>query len=167
MDIQIIITDIDGVWTDGGMYYTESGDEYKKFNTTDSVGVILAKAAGIKLIIMTGEESNCVKNRAKKLNIDNCYLGVKDKLNLAKEIALREGVSLQQIAFIGDEVNDHKLLKETGFSACPQSAPEYTKKIVSFVVPTDGGKGAFRDFVFEILRRKNIFKELFDQLTNG
>lgn len=167
MDIRLIVTDIDGVWTDGGMYYTESGDEFKKFNTADSVGVLLAEAAGIKVIIITNENSKCVENRARKLKIRHCYTGVRDKLSLVEKILAEEQLSLGQVAYIGDEINDHHLLRKVGLSACPNSAPGYTKELVDCVIPTDGGKGAFRDFVIEILKRMGSFDELFLQISEG
>lgn len=162
MSIKLIITDIDGVWTDGGMFYSESGEEFKKFNTSDSVGVLLARQADIKLYIISGENSKAVVNRAAKLKIDNCYVGIKNKVELVETILAKEGVKYNEVAFIGDEINDIKLLQKVGFSACPQSAPSYTKKIVHAVIPTDGGKGAFRDFVIEVLNRENKLTDVFN-----
>ncbi len=167
MDIKLILTDIDGVWTDGGMYYTNGGDEFKKFNTSDSVGVLLARAANIPVMIATGEDVACVRNRATKLNITNAHFGVKDKLGLLNQVTSEMGISLDQVAFIGDEINDIPLLKKVGFSACPKSAPFYTKKLVNYVVPTKGGMGAFRDFVIEILERMDIFDQTFDTVVGG
>ncbi len=165
MDIRLIITDIDGVWTDGGMYYTESGDEFKKFTTSDSVGVLLARQAGIKLVIITGEKSKAVQKRAQKLKIEDCYIGIQNKLALAHKIASEENLTLEQIAFVGDEINDHPLLKAVGFSGCPQSAPSYTRDIVDYIVPNDGGKGVFRDFVIEVLKRMGSFDQYFRQVS--
>jgi len=164
MSVKLIITDIDGVWTDGGMFYSESGEEFKKFNTSDGVGVLLAKKAGIKLYIISGENSTAVRNRAKKLKIKNCHVGIKDKVALVEKILVDEGLTYSDIAFIGDEINDIDLLKKVGFSACPQSAPNYTKEIVHAIIPTNGGEGAFRDFVIEILKREGNLLEYFDSI---
>lgn len=161
MNIKLILTDIDGVWTDGGMHYTNSGDEFKSFNTSDSVGVLLARAADIPVMIATGEDVQSVRDRAKKLKIENAHFGVKNKLGLLKKITDEMNISFEEIAFIGDEINDYSLLKKVGFSACPRTAPFYTKEIVNYVVDTDGGKGVFRDFVIEILRRMDKFESTF------
>ena len=164
MNIKLIISDIDGVWTDGGMYYFNNGQEAKKFNTSDSVGVALTKIAKIDLIIISGEDIPALRNRLKKLNIQNHYLGVKNKLSLVEKLAAEKNLQWNQIAFIGDEVNDYELLKKVGFSACPQSAPEYTKQIVDFITPTKGGAGAFRDFVVQLLKQEKKFTEYFEKL---
>lgn len=164
--IKVIFTDIDGVWTDGGMYYTEGGDEFKKFNVMDGVGVLLAREAGKEIVIITGENSKCVSNRANKLKINKCYLGVRNKLDLAIKIAKELNVSLSECAFIGDEINDHILLKKVGFSACPSSAPSYTKEIVDQVVESKGGYGAFKNFVIAILEKEGTYEHAFKQITS-
>lgn len=166
MKIKLIVTDIDGVWTDGGMYYSDNS-EFKKFNTSDSVGLLLAKAAGIDVMVVTGEDVECVKRRMEKLKIRDYYPGVSDKLSLLKKLTSERNIDFEEIAFIGDEVNDHPLLRRVGFSGCPQSAPSYTKEIVDYVVSTDGGKGAFRDFVLEVLNREGTAAELLAQISNG
>lgn len=161
MNIKLILTDIDGVWTDGGMHYTNSGDEFKSFNTSDSVGVLLSRAAGIPIMIATGEDVPSVRNRAKKLKIENAHFGVKDKLGLLNQITSDMNITLDEVAFIGDEINDHPLLKKVGFSACPRTAPFYTKEIVDCIIDTDGGKGAFRDFVITVLQKMGNFESTF------
>ena len=166
MNIKLMISDIDGVWTDGGMYYFDNGVEAKKFNTSDSAGILLAKIAGIDVIIVSGENSNATKDRMAKLNIKEYHLGVKNKVQLVEDIAKSRNIDLSEIAFIGDEVNDHALLRKVGFSSCPQSAPDYTKDIVNYITPSVGGMGAFRDFVIEILKRQGSFEDAFNQLTD-
>ena len=159
MDIKLVITDIDGVWTDGGMYYDQSGNEWKKFNTSDSAGVIFLKLLNIPTCIITGEDTEIVKRRAKKLNINHLYLGVKDKLSVALKLCEKLGIKMSEIAFIGDDINDIKLLKEVGFSACPYNAPDYIKDIVDFVSPVKGGDGAYRSFVEHLLKKHDKFEE--------
>lgn len=167
MSVKLIISDIDGVWTDGGMYYMDNGIEVKKFNTSDSVGLLLAKTVNIDVIIISGEDSLCVRNRLKKLNLKEYFLGIKDKVKLVEQIAKNKSLDFKQIAFIGDEVNDYALLKKVGFSSCPQSGPYYTREIVDYITPSIGGMGAFRDFVIEILKRERKFKYAFDILTKN
>ena len=166
MNTKLIISDIDGVWTDGGMYYFNDGQEAKKFNTSDSVGVLLARIAKIELIIISGEDIPALRNRLSKLKIRDFHLGVKDKIALVEQLAAERNIGFDEIAFIGDEVNDFALLKRVGFAACPQSAPSYTKEIVDYVTPSVGGMGAFRDFVIEILKRAGKFEESFSQLVH-
>jgi len=165
MNIKLILTDIDGVWTDGGMHYTNHGDEIKSFNTSDSVGILLARTAEIPVMIATGEDVPSVRDRAKKLKIKNAHFGVKNKLDLLNKVTREMNITLKEVAFIGDEINDYPLLKKVGFSACPRTAPFYTKEVVDFIVDTDGGKGAFRDFVIEVLRRMGNFESTFKKVV--
>jgi len=167
MSLKLIVSDIDGVWTDGGMYYNNDGVESKKFSTSDGVGVLLARAAGIEIMIVSGENVQCVKNRMKKLKISNYHLGVKDKVKLLETYAKKQNISFSEIAFIGDEINDYNLLKKVGFSGCPSDAPFYTREIVDVNVNAKGGHGAFRDFVIEILKKEDRFDSVFDQVING
>ena len=120
---KLVITDIDGVWTDGGMYYTANGDTAERFSVKDGWGVIFLRKLGIPLAIMTGENSQIVAQRAKKLKTDRCYLGVKDKLRLTMQLCDELGITLDDVAFIGDDLNDLPLLRAVGLSACPVNTP--------------------------------------------
>lgn len=157
---KIIATDIDGVWTDAGMYYTENGDEIKKFNTYDSAGVAFCQKLGITVMIVTGENSISVKSRAKKLKIDHCYTGVTNKLELVSRICEEKNIELSEVAYIGDDLNDIELLKAVGFAACPSSAPDYIQRIVHKVMQKEGGSGVFREFVEHILTENNRLERL-------
>ncbi|MCM1291712.1 MAG: HAD-IIIA family hydrolase [Bacteroides sp.] len=152
----LILTDIDGVWTDGGMYYDQTGNEWKKFNTYDSAGVLFAHALGIPVGIITGESTAIVKRRAEKLKVDYCYLGVKDKLALVRDLAKQLNLSFDQIAYIGDDINDIKLLQNVGFRGVPSSAPEYVRKLANIKLIKKGGEGVFREFVETILGTERI-----------
>lgn len=148
---KLILTDIDGVWTDGGMYYDQTGNEWKKFHTYDSAGVLFAHHHNIKVGIITGETTEIVARRAAKLKVDFLFQGVKDKLSLAKSLCESEGILLEDIAYIGDDLNDIELLKSVGIAGVPDSAPEYVKKLSSFPLKKKGGEGVFREFVETIL----------------
>ena len=102
-DIKLFLTDIDGVLTDAGMYYTENGDELKKFNTLDGKAFELLRNAGIKTGIITSEKTRIVERRAKKIKTNYLYQGIKDKLDIAKEICRKENITLKQVAYIGDD----------------------------------------------------------------
>mgnify|MGYP005996839835 CR=1 FL=1 len=157
---KMILTDIDGVWTDAGMYYDQQGNELKKFNTSDSAGVLFARSLNIPIGIITGENTNIVKNRAKKLKIKILYQGISDKVSVANEICEKHNITLKDIAYIGDDIGDYKLLKIVGFSCAPNNASDYIKEVVDFVTNKNGGDGAFREFIEHIIGRKRINKIL-------
>lgn len=158
MKIKLFLTDIDGVWTDGGMYYDQTGNEWKKFNTSDSAGVLFARLVGVETCILTGEHTEIVKRRAEKLKINHLYQGVKNKLLVARELEQLTGISLNEMAYIGDDVNDIVLLKAVGISCCPANAPSYVKKHCNIITEASGGNGAFREFVEIILERENLLE---------
>lgn len=148
---KLVITDIDGVWTDGGMYYTADGDVMKKFSVRDGWGLSFLRRNGVEVAIMTGEDTPIVKRRAEKLKIDRCYLGVKDKLSLARQVCEEIGIGLHETAFIGDDLNDVPLLREVGFSGTPANASDYVQRYAHYVTRLCGGSGAFREFAERIL----------------
>lgn len=157
---KLILTDIDGVWTDGGMYYDQTGNEWKKFNTSDSAGILFCKKANIPVGIITGEDTEIVKRRSEKLKIDFLYQGISDKLTIAKEICKKLQISLDDVAYIGDDLGDIELLSKVGISASPANAPEYIKSRVNFVTTKAGGEGAFREFVETILGEDFVLRLL-------
>ncbi|ARV07279.1 acylneuraminate cytidylyltransferase [Polaribacter sp. SA4-10] len=153
---KLVLTDIDGVWTDCGMYYDEKGNELKKFNTYDSAGVLFCKLLDIPFGIITGENAKSVERRAKKLKADYLFLGAKNKLEIVKDLAKELKIQLSDIAYIGDDINDYLVLKNVGLSAVPKSAPIYMKEIVDWQLEKKGGEGVFREFVEKILSSNNI-----------
>ena len=153
---KLILTDIDGVWTDCGMYYDENGNELKKFNTYDSAGVLFCKLLDIPFGIITGENAKSVERRAQKLKADYLFLGAKNKLQIVEGLAKELNIQLSDIAYIGDDINDYLLLKNVGLSAVPKSAPLYMKEIVDWQLEKKGGEGVFREFVEKILSKNNI-----------
>lgn len=152
---KLIITDIDGVWTDGGMYYNDAAisDEWKKFNTSDSAGVLFANLMRIPVAIISGEDTEIVRRRAAKLKIQEVHLGVKDKVAVAQKLCDKLKIGLHDVAHIGDDINDIKLLRLVGISGSPKNAPDYVKKEVLIVTEKSGGEGAFREFVEIILTK--------------
>lgn len=150
MNIKLVLTDIDGVWTDGGMYYDQTGNEWKKFNTSDSAGVLFCHRLDIPVGILTGEDTEIVKRRAEKVKIDYLFQGVKNKLETASELCKKLNISLKEVAYIGDDIIDLELLAAVGVSGAPANAPEYVQKRVNIVTRKSGGEGAFREFVEKI-----------------
>jgi 3-deoxy-D-manno-octulosonate 8-phosphate phosphatase (KDO 8-P phosphatase) len=149
--IRLFATDVDGVLTDGGMYYSEAGDELKKFNTRDGMGIKLLQKAGVITAIVTQERTKLVARRAEKLTIPDLHQGVMDKLSMIREMAERYRLALQQIAYIGDDVNDLEALSAVGFSAAPADAMPIVKASVHYVCEKKGGEGAVREIADMIL----------------
>jgi len=146
--IKLFLTDVDGVLTDAGMYYAENGDELKKFNTHDGMGFKLLRDKGVKTGIITSEDTKIVERRANKLKVDYLYQGVKDKLSCAKIICEKEGITLDEVAYIGDDINDFELLSNVGIAACPENAVPSIKSIPGIMtLNKKGGDGAVREFI--------------------
>ena len=157
---KLVITDIDGVWTDGGMYYDQTGNEWKKFNTSDSAGVLFCKYYGIPVAIVTGENTAIVKRRAEKLEVDFLYQGIKDKVAVAKELCAKLNIELSEIAFIGDDLSDLELLCIVDKSAAPANAPWYIQEKVAYITKKNGGEGAFREFIEHLIGKERIINYL-------
>jgi len=147
--IKLFLTDVDGVMTDGGMYYSESGDEMKKFNTRDGMAFQLLHDAGIKTGIITSESTKIVENRAKKLKVDFLHQGKRNggKLAAVKEICENEGYKLDEVAYIGDDINCFELLSNVGKAACPVNSQLKIKNIYGInILKLKGGEGVVREF---------------------
>jgi len=153
-EVCLVATDVDGVLTDAGMYYSESGDEWKKFNTRDGMGIKLLQKAGLITAIVTQERTRLVARRAEKLAIPELHQGVMDKLSVIREMAVRHGISLQQIAYIGDDVNDIEALQAVGVSAAPADGLPQVLDVVDYVCQKNGGEGAVRELAELILRSR-------------
>ncbi len=152
--IKLFLSDVDGTLTDGGMYYSENGDEQKKFNTRDGMGFQLLHEAGIKTGIITSENTKIVENRAKKLKIDYLCQSRRDggKVSAAQDLCNELGITLDEVAYIGDDINCYELLSKVGIAACPKDASDIVKKIKGIIVMnTDGGYGCVREFIERIL----------------
>ena len=152
--IKLVLTDVDGVLTDGGMYYSESGESMKKFNTRDSMGMELLLKHNIKTIFVTRENSKIVKKRVKKIAIVDLYSGIFDKKNILTKILVKYNVKKDEIAYIGDDVNDIEIMKVVGFSATPLDGNFEVKKISDYTCNVKGGEGAFREMADLILQYK-------------
>ncbi|ESU20826.1 3-deoxy-D-manno-octulosonate 8-phosphate phosphatase [Flavobacterium cauense R2A-7] len=160
---KLIITDIDGVWTDGSMYYDQTGNELKRFNTYDSAGVLFAHLLDIPVVIITGEDTEIVARRAKKIKVDYLFQGVKNKVKVIETLLDTLQITFEDCAFIGDDINDIALLQKVGFSGCPSNAPEYVKNKVHYTTTIKGGDGAFREFVEHILKQNNVLETVLEK----
>ena len=157
VSIKLFLTDVDGVLTDGGMYYTESGDEFKKFNTRDGMAFELLRQAGIRTGMITSENTQIVTRRAAKVKADYLYQSQRDggKLAAAEMICAQEGITLGEVAYIGDDLNCLALLQRVGLAACPADAMEVVKQVPGiFILDKKGGEGCVREFVEKILSKR-------------
>lgn len=159
-NIKLFLTDVDGCLTDGGMYYTSDGEAMKRFCVYDGMGMVLLRQAGIPCGILTSEQSAVVKARAEKLHLDYLYLGVgsKDhpgsltKLEAARRICDKIGITMDEVCYVGDDVNDIDLLSAVGMPCCPPNArPEVLAIPGIRVLNTRGGQGAIREIADAIL----------------
>ena len=154
--IKLILTDVDGVLTDSGMYYSETGDELKKFNTHDGMGLQLIRQKAVKTGIITSEDTRLVERRFQKLKLDYLYQGKREggKLASVKEICEKEGITLKEVAYIGDDVNCFELLSSVGLAACPSDALDTIKNIPGIIqMKKKGGEGCVREFVELIMNK--------------
>ncbi|MBC7936584.1 MAG: HAD hydrolase family protein [Rhizobacter sp.] len=152
-NILLVLTDVDGVLTDNGVYYGKDGEIGKRFSIRDGMGVErLKKLCAIETGIITGETSASVVKRAEKLNITELHLGIKDKKAVLMEILKRKNLDAAQVAFIGDDVNDLPIIQEVGFSACPNDAMQQVSGVVHYICENKGGQGAFRELAEFIIQ---------------
>ena len=157
--IKLLLTDSDGVLTDSGVYYSASGEELKRFSIRDGMGVErLRTIAKVESGIITGENSESVKKRAEKLRINELHMGIKNKKELLDEIITKKNIKYENVAYIGDDINDMEAIKLSGLSACPADAIDEVKRAADIVCGNKGGHGAFREFAEIIISSVNSYK---------
>jgi len=148
--IRLIAFDVDGIMTDGGLYLTDSGEEFKRFNSLDGQGLKMLKASGVELAIITGRTSRCVELRAHHLGISHLYQGVHDKLTSMKKMLAQLELPLDVVAFMGDDVIDLPVMLRVGLALSVPSAPQIVRDRAHYITERDGGHGAVRE-VCELL----------------
>jgi len=161
--IELLVLDVDGCMTDGSIIYTNSGDEIKSFDVKDGLAIATWIKMGKKVAIITGRRSKIVQKRAEELKIDYIFQGVKDKLKKLEEILKDSNLTFEQVAVIGDDLNDFKMLQTAGLSFTPQNGVEDIKNIVDYILEKKGGEGAVREMIEIILKKdgiKNKFLEV-------
>ena len=149
--VKLVLTDSDGVLTDNGVYYGEHGEVMKRFSIRDGMGVERLRNIGIETGIITGETSPSVRTRAAKLKITELHLGIKDKASLFKQILEAKKLTADEVAYIGDDVNDLGIMTLTGFTACPADAMPQVTRRVDYICKNNGGHGAFRELAEYII----------------
>lgn len=149
--IKLVFSDVDGVLTDGGLYYAADGEALKKFNVKDGLIARALREQGLRLGVLTGRHSPQVQARFGELDFDYIIQGCPDKLGALRRVLDEAGLAPADVAYIGDDLNDRQVLQAVGFSACPADAVEPIRSRVDFVCSKNGGQGAFREFADYIL----------------
>jgi len=162
--IKLLITDIDGVMTDGGIIYDDRGLEFKKYNVKDGLIVKHLKKSGVLVGAITGRESQVVLNRCEELKFDFHYHGVKDKGKKLKDLLETMEIDLDTVAYIGDDLIDVPILNQVGFAVSPADAIVYVKPFAHWVTQSKGGEGVFREVADLILHSKGLLIPIIDSL---
>ena len=157
--IRVVVTDVDGVLTDGGMYYGDDGVELKRFNVRDGAGIALLQAAGLKTGLLTGEISPLIERRAAKIGADFLWTGIKDKLSCLQDFADKTGITLEAIAYIGDEINDCQLPGRTGLFFTVPDGNRLIQEKADWILETPGGNGVLREVALLILETQGTLQE--------
>lgn len=155
-NLKLVVLDVDGTLTDGGIYIDNNGVESKKFNIKDGAGIVLAQKYGIEFMILTGRKSHCVEIRAKELGIKFIEQGISHKEIFLNDFLLSHKISPFEVAYIGDDYNDLACMKLVGCKVCPSDAIDVVKEVVDCVMAHKGGEGAVRDFCDYLIYRKSL-----------
>jgi 3-deoxy-D-manno-octulosonate 8-phosphate phosphatase (KDO 8-P phosphatase) len=157
--IKLLVFDVDGCLTDGSIIYGSNQNEYKLFNVKDGLAIASWSRLGLKSAIITGRNSKIVQRRAKELNITHLYQGIKDKKMLLAKILKEENLSLENVAALGDDLNDFAMLESVGWSFAPSDGIEFIKNSVKTVLSKGGGRGAAREMIDMIVKKEGLEKE--------
>lgn len=157
--IKLIVLDVDGTLTDGGIYYDNQGSEMKRFDVKDGLGIMVARTAGLEFAIITGRESPMVERRAKELGIRYLIQGAQKKLLALKSLADSCGLDLDEIGYIGDDLNDLQCMETVGFRACPADAAREVKAVCHYIASAPGGRGAVREGLEYLLTQLGQWEE--------
>jgi YrbI family 3-deoxy-D-manno-octulosonate 8-phosphate phosphatase len=150
--IRMLVLDIDGVMTDGGIYLTENGDEFKKYNAHDGRGILTAQKMGIEVAFLSGgRHAESIRERARRLGVHRVYVGTQPKTEVLASWLADAGLQHAQVAYIGDDANDLDVIAQVGFSACPSDAMPKNKGAVDVILRLPGGQGCVREFIEEQL----------------
>lgn len=151
-NIKFLVLDVDGVMTDGGMYYTEGGDQFKKFNTKDGMAIKVVRQKGMNVAFLSsGSTEHIIQNRAKTLGVERVYVGPRPKLEVLNEWCRELDITAENVAYVGDDINDLEVMDAVGFSGCPADAMEAIKLKANVVLIRNGGDACVREFVDEHL----------------
>lgn len=157
---KLLVMDVDGTLTDGGIYYDGNGNEFKKFNAKDGAGIRMANKAGIQTMILTGRECVATTRRMEELGVKHLVQNVEDKKAFLSEFINENSFDTNDVVYIGDDLNDYWAMQLAGHKACPVDAGQDIKEIVDYISPYRGGSGAVRDVIERLLRKEGIWNKL-------
>ncbi len=167
MNLKYLVIDVDGTMTDAGIYYDEHGNELKKFCTKDAAGFFAARAMGIKTIILTGRRCAATERRMKEMKADYIFQKVRDKKTFLQKFMSENGISKQELGYIGDDLNDLPPMSLAGFVGCPADSCTEVRERADYVSTIKGGHGAVRDVIEHILRETGDWERLVQELYGG
>lgn len=165
--IKYFIIDVDGTMTDAGIYYDDHGNELKKFCTRDAAGFFAAKQAGIKIMVLTGRECQAVTRRMVELKVDFLYQNIKEKADFLKSFMAEHKISKEEVAYLGDDLNDLPGMRLAGFIGCPKDACEEVRNVADYISTEKGGHGAVRDIISYILKERKQWDNIIDKIYGG
>ncbi len=166
-NIKLVVLDVDGTMTDGKIYIDNFGNESKSFNVKDGMAISQAIKQNIEVAIITGRSSKIVEIRASELGIFEVHQSVNDKVKKIKEISTRINISLSEICFIGDDINDLMAMQLVGYSACPRDAAQIVRSQVDYISQYNGGEGAVREIIEKILTEQGLWNIVLKQYEGG
>lgn len=164
--IKYWIIDVDGTMTDGGIYYDEQGNETKKFCTKDAAGFFAAHQAGMKIFVLTGRECAATKRRMTELKVDYLFQNVKEKTQFLIDFFQENDIQKEEVAYIGDDLNDYEAMQLVGFIGCPKDACKEILEVADYISLQKGGYGAVRDIIEYVLRERKQWSEAIKHVYN-
>ncbi|UUV18847.1 HAD-IIIA family hydrolase [Fusobacteria bacterium ZRK30] len=166
-DIKLVVLDVDGTLTDGKLYIDNNGVETKAFHVKDGMAIAQGIKNGLDILILTGRESKIVEVRAKELGITEIYQGIKDKKTKIEEVLKDKNLNYNNVAYIGDDINDLEVMKLVGYSGCPRDAVKQIRGISDLISEYNGGEGAVREIIEIILEKQGIWEKVLKKYTGG
>lgn len=165
--IKYIVIDVDGTMTDGGIYYDENGNELKKFCTKDAAGFFIAKRVGIKTVILTGRECQATTKRMKELQVDYLFQNITDKYVFLKKFMQDNKIKKEELAYIGDDLNDLSSMSLAGFIGCPKDSCKEIQHYSNYISKVNGGAGAVRDIIGYVLTKRKQWRKYSKEVYSG
>lgn len=165
-DIKILVLDVDGTLTDGKIYVDDKDNSFKAFNVKDGFALVNWLKLGGEVAILTGKKSNIVERRAKELGIKYIIQGSKNKKQDLKNLLKELNITFENVAYMGDDLNDLGIMKSVGFSACPKDSVQEVLEITNFISSKNGGDGAVREFLEHIMKKNGMWKKILEKYSN-
>ena len=165
-DIKILVLDVDGTLTDGKIYVDDKDNSFKAFNVKDGFALVNWLKLGGEVAILTGKKSNIVEKRAKELGIKYIIQGSKNKKQDLKNLLKELNITFENVAYMGDDLNDLGVMKSVGFSACPKDSVQEVLEITNFISSKNGGDGAVREFLEHIMKKNEMWKKILEKYSN-